>query len=55
MAEDWRALNLANWEERTGQSQLAAYIDRLQELGVIQRKPDMARLVQTSFVDSVRV
>lgn len=37
------------------QSQLGAYIDRLQELGVIQRKPDMARLVQTSFVDAVRV
>lgn len=36
-------------------SQLAAYIDRLQDLGVIQRKPDMARLVQRSFVDGVRV
>ena len=35
-------------------SQLGAYVDRLQELGVIQRKPDMAKLVQRSFVDSVR-
>jgi NitT/TauT family transport system substrate-binding protein len=35
--------------------QLAAYIDRLQELGVIARKPDMARLLVRSFVEGVRV
>jgi NitT/TauT family transport system substrate-binding protein len=37
------------------ESQLDAFTDRLQELGVIQRKPDMAKLVRKSFVDAVRV
>ncbi|MGG5822707.1 ABC transporter substrate-binding protein [Falsiroseomonas sp. HW251] len=37
------------------ESQLGAYIDRLQELGVITRKPDMSKLLVKSFVEGVRV
>ena len=37
------------------ESQLGAYIDRLQELGVIARKPDMAKLLVKSFVEGVRL
>jgi NitT/TauT family transport system substrate-binding protein len=37
------------------ESQLGAYVDRLQELGVIQRKPDMAKLLVKTFVEGVRL
>jgi NitT/TauT family transport system substrate-binding protein len=37
------------------ESQLSAYVDRLQELGVIQRKPDMAKLLVKTFVEGVRL
>jgi len=37
------------------ESQLAAYVDRLLELGVISRKPDMAKLLVKTFVDAVRL
>lgn len=37
------------------ESQLGAYVDRLQELGVITRKPDMAKLLVKTFVEGVRL
>jgi NitT/TauT family transport system substrate-binding protein len=36
------------------EGQLDAYIDRLQDLGVIARKPDISRLLVKSFVEGVR-
>jgi NitT/TauT family transport system substrate-binding protein len=41
--------------DATFDSQLAAFTDRLQELGVITRKPDMSKLLNTTFVDAVRL
>ncbi len=48
-------IELAWKMDATFDSQLGAYTDRLVELGVVQRKPDMAKLQVKTFIEGVRL